>query len=698
LAVDIGGTFTDLVLVDYESGQLLARKILTTPTDPSQGVIAGVRWILDRHSIPASDVSQCVHATTLVTNALIERKGARVGLLTTQGFRDILEIGRELRYDLHDLFIEMPPPLVQRSMRLEVRERVLSNGKLLHPADEDGVRQAVRKLTAAGAEAVAIVFLHSYVNHANEQAVEAIISEENVDVFTSASYRVAPEIREYERTMTTVANAYVQPIVSRYIGDLELELRRLGLSGPLSLMNSSGGLSSAETARALPISLIESGPAAGALAAGFFGKLSGRRSVVAFDMGGTTAKACIVDDGVPLVAYTCEAGRINRFKRGSGLPLKVAAVDLVEVGAGGGSIASVNSLGLLKVGPKSAGAQPGPACYGLGGQDATVTDADLLLGYLRPDYFLGGEMRLDVDAAEAAVARIASVLRKGVIEIALGIHEIVTENMASATRTHIAERGRDPRNFALVATGGAGPVHACRLAKKLQLSQVLCPLGSGVASSVGLLVAPPRLDLAQAYIATLDAIDWGRVNAMYARMEKDAGEFLRRLGVADNGISMRALADIRYVGQGFEVLTELPPGPYAAHSIAEFAAAFESTYRALNERTELGLEIEAVTWRLRATGMSRDPERVGTALRDEHPSTRDGALPQNRRQAWFPELSGFVATPVYDRYSLTPGDSFRGPAIVEERESTVVVGPGTRFHIDEYCTLIMEFDRPTGLA
>jgi N-methylhydantoinase A len=693
LGVDIGGTFTDLILLNYTSGELLIAKTATTPDDPAEGVIQGVRQMLDGYGALAREIAHCVHATTLVTNALIERKGARVGLLTTAGFRDVLEIAREIRYDLYDLFIEVPEPLVRRRLRLEVGERVLSDGTCQLAVDPQKVKRAVRELAAAGVEALAIVFLHSYLNSVNEEAAERAATEEIPGLLVSSSYRVARELREYERTSTTVANAYVQPTVSRYIGRLSERLREMEIEAPLSLMNSSGGLSSAETAQVLPVTLVESGPAAGALIGGFFGRLAGEGNVLAFDMGGTTAKACLVDDGVPFVTYSFEAGRVHRFKRGSGLPLKIPAIDLIEIGAGGGSIAGMDRLGLLKVGPESAGAKPGPACYGLGGDTATVTDADLLLGYLRPDYFLGGAIQLQPAKSDEAVNRLAGKLGLAPIEVCWGIHDIVTENMASAARVHIAERGRDPRKFVLVATGGAGPVHGYGLARKLQIGVVLCPLGSGVASTLGLLVAPPRVDLVHAYVARLRAVDWHQVNGIFGQLRRESAQLLGQLGVVEEDVSFQALADLRYVGQGFEVLTTLPSGPYGADSSTEISVAFETTYRDLYERTVPGLEVEAVNWRLRASGPPINAERVATLYRGREPLKHAERPPQASREVYFPDLGGFVQTSVYDRYLLTPGDSFSGPAIVEERESTVVVGPDADFHIDEYHTLVMTIGR-----
>jgi N-methylhydantoinase A len=691
LGVDIGGTFTDLTLVDEQSGTLLTGKTLTSPADPSEGVIAGLHRLLTRNDVPADAIEHCIHATTLVTNALIERKGARTGLITTAGFRDVLAIGRELRYDLYDLRLEMPSPLVPSALRKEVAERVQADGSVNKTLNPDDVRRALNELVEDGVESVAIVFLHSYGNSEHEAIAEHVATDEFSQLFVSASYRLAREIREYERTSTTVANAYVQPLTSRYLARLEEQLSGLGVSGRLSLMVSSGGVTSAATAREKPITLTESGPAAGALVGGFFGQLAGESSVIAFDMGGTTAKACLIEDGRPLLTYSFEAGRVHRFKKGSGLPLKVPAIDLIEIGAGGGSIARIDRLGLLKVGPDSSGADPGPAAYDQGGEEPTVTDADLVLGYLNPASFLGGEMRLNVEAASNALARrLAEPLSREVTEIAWGIHDIVNENMASAARVHIAERGRDPRRFALVAIGGAGPVHAYHVARKLRLSRVLCPLGAGVASTMGMLIAPPQTDLVHAYVSPLDQLDWDRLNGIYADMRQEATAVLGQLGIPPHVIQFQPMADLRYIGQGFEVVTPLPAGLYSAENRASFAAAFDAAYTAVYGRTVPGLEIEALNWRLRATAPASGARQVAEALRTRTEAPGGAAL-IGQRPVYFPE-SGFVDTPVYDRYQLRPGESFTGPAIIEEHESTVVVGRAASFHIDPYQTLIMELE------
>ncbi len=490
IGIDIGGTFTDLLLVDPASGQTVAGKTLTTPDDPSRAVRTGLEQLLRDAGRSPEEVVQIVHGTTLVTNALIERKGATTALLTTRGFRDAVEIGREHRYDLYDLFLDLPKPLVPRYLRLEVTERVLSDGSIMIPLDRSEVEELGRALARQGIEAVAVCFLHSYLNPAHEREAGAILADVAPSLIVSLSSDVVPEIREYERASTTIANVYVRPVVARYLQRIQTGLQELGSSAPLLIMLSSGGICTVDTAARYPIRLVESGPAAGALAAAHIGTLTGRRSLLSFDMGGTTAKCCLIDNGQPSVTTEFEVSRVYRFKKGSGLPIRVPTIELIEIGAGGGSIARIDSLGLLKVGPDSAGADPGPACYGLGGGQPTVTDADLLLGYLDPEFFLGGRMRLDVAAARAAIGNLGQRLGLDEIATAWGIHQVVNEQMASAARIHAIEQGKDPRSYAIFAFGGAGPVHAYRVAEILHSPEIVIPLGAGVASTIGFLVAP----------------------------------------------------------------------------------------------------------------------------------------------------------------------------------------------------------------
>ena len=523
LGIDIGGTFTDLVIHDPRDGRAVIWKESTTPDDPARGALEGTRRVLEKAGAKPEQVGRVVHATTLFTNALIERKGARTGLLTTAGFRDVLEIGRERKYELYDLFIEMPKPLVARPWRREAKERLAQDGTVEIPLDVDAALAEVADLVKQGVESLAICFLHAYANPAHERAIGAAVAERFQNLSISLSSDIAPEIREYLRASTTVTNAYVRPLAEIYLERLEQALRAEGIPGGLFLMLSNGGLTHVSEAKRAPVQLLESGPAAGALAGAWFGRNAGLERVLAFDMGGTTAKLALVDDGEPLVAYGFEAAREKRFLRGSGLPIQIATVELIEIGAGGGSIARKSDLGTLNVGPESSGAQPGPACYGRGGTEATVTDADLTLGYLNADFFLGGAMKIDRAATDGAFGRLATTLGVEPGRAAFGVHDVVNENMAGAARVAIAERGRIPAEYALLATGGAGPVHAWHVARKLGINRVVCPPGAGAGSTIGMLMAPARVDRVASFNVALAGADFAAADARLRRPGEGVG-------------------------------------------------------------------------------------------------------------------------------------------------------------------------------
>ena len=694
LGVDIGGTFTDLVWVDDATGEVRVGKLLTTPKDPAQAVEQGVLRLLEESGAAPAGVRSLIHGTTLATNALIERKGARTGLLTTAGFRDALEIGREGRYDMYDLFIDLPAPLVPRHLRLEVPERITADGGVLRPLDAAGARAAIATLLAEGVEAIAISLLHAYRNPTHEGALARLVAEAAPGLPVSCSSEVVPEIREYERTSTTAANVYVMPLMGRYLDDLERKLADMGIPGGFFVMLSSGGIATPATAKRVPVRLVESGPAAGALAAARAARQAGESRLLSFDMGGTTAKACVIDGGEPLLAREFEVARADRFKRGSGLPIRVPVIELIEIGAGGGSIARLDRMGLLKVGPDSAGADPGPACYGLGGREPTVTDADLVLGYLDPDFFLGGRMRLDVDAAQRAITdRVGSPMGTDLARSAWNIHRVVNENMAAAARIHGIERGKDLRAYPLYAFGGAGPVHAWQVGRILRVPRVLVPFGAGAASALGLLSAPLAFDFVRTAPQRLDQADWGRVNALFAEMEAEGRAVLRQAGVADGEIRFRRSAEMRYAGQGHEVEGAVPAGTLGADTLEALTAGFESAYRALYHRTPMGVAIEALNWRLVVSGPEPLERGEATLQRSPLGATVDQirtVQPKRARSAYFPESGGYVETPVYDRYALAPGAAFAGPAIVEERESTTIIGPGARVRVDAWRTLVAE--------
>jgi N-methylhydantoinase A len=686
IGVDIGGTFTDLVCVDEATGAVRVAKLLTTPKEPAHAVEAGLVALLAEAASSPAAVSTVIHGTTLATNALIERKGARVGLLTTSGFRDALEIGREGRYDMYDIFIDPPAPLVPRHLRLEVTERLLADGSVLTPLDERSAEAAVRVLLAAGVEAIAVCLIHAYRNPVHERALGDLVRRMAPGLAVSCSSEVVPEIREFERTSTTAANVYVMPLMARYLDGLERKIHDLGVPGNFYVMLSSGGIATPETAKRVPIRLVESGPAAGALAAARVAREAGEPRMLSFDMGGTTAKACVIDRGQPLVAREFEVARADRFKKGSGIPIRVPVVELIEIGAGGGSVARTDRLGLLKVGPESAGADPGPACYGLGGTEATVTDADLLLGYLDPAFFLGGRMRLDVAAARRAIeSRVAKPLGLSLTEAAWGIHRIVNENMAAAARIHGIERGKDLRAYPLFAFGGAGPVHAWAVGRILRVPHVLVPFGAGAISAWGLLVAPLTFDFVRTASERLDRADWSRINQLFAAMEAEGRDVLARADVAPADIVIRRTAEMRYTGQGHEVEVDVPSGDLDVSSLAALTSRFEAAYRTLYGRTPLGVPIEALNWRVVVAAPT--PEISMGAAAAPAPGS-DSA--KSARPAYFPEADGYMQTPVYDRYRLAAGMRFDGPAIVEERESTTVIGPGARISIDARLNLVAE--------
>ena len=689
VGVDVGGTFTDFVLVDEKRDLIFTGKRLTTPEDPGLAITGGLERLVSESGTSVPELDAVVHGTTLVANTIIERKGAKVGLITTKGFRDSLEMGREIRYDLYDLFFEKPEPLAPRFLRQPVDERIDAKGNVLRPLDENTLGAAAEKLVAEGVEAIAICFMHAYANDAHERQAKEILDAKYPDMPITTSTEVAPEIREYERANTACANAYVLPLMQRYLGDLSQKLSDQGLKQPLYLMQSGGGIASVTRGQAAPIHLIESGPAAGATAGAFYGRLTGTERVISFDMGGTTAKMCLIEEYEPEHAHEFEAGRVRRFKKGSGLPLKVPVIDLIEIGAGGGSLARVDNMGLLKVGPDSAGSEPGPVCYGLGGTQPAVTDADLLLGYLSPEYFLGGEMNLDLGLVKDAVEeKLANVTGLSVEEVAAGIHSIVNENMASATRMYIAEKGRDPRRYALVASGGAGPVHAYGMAKLLKISRVICPLGAGVLSALGFLVAAPGTDSVRSYVSRLENLDWDRLNRLFRDMEEEAMAQIVEAGADPATVTMRRRADMRYSGQGFEIDVPVPDGEMDGSAADVMRQSFLDKYQELFGRQIGDLPIEALTWRIFASGPTPNVELnfAGQQI-DEEPSDK------GERQVYFPE-TGYATCKIYNRYALKPGDSFRGPAVIEERESTAVAGPDTTVSIDKYLNLVIDIDPP----
>ena len=672
LGIDIGGTFTDLVIHDPRDGRAVIWKESTTPDDPARGAIEGTRKVLAKARATPDQIGRVVHATTLFTNALIERKGAKTGLLTTAGFRDVLEIGRERKYELYDLFIEMPKPLVPRPWRREAVERLAPDGSVEKKLDIDAALAEVAALVKDGIESLAICFLHAYANPAHERAIGAAVAERFQNLSISLSSDVAPEIREYLRSSTTAANAYIRPLAELYLERLEQALRAEGIPGGLFLMLSNGGLTHVSEAKRAPVQLLESGPAAGALAGAWFGRNAGLDRVLAFDMGGTTAKLALVDDGEPLVAYGFEAAREKRFMRGSGLPIQIATVELIEIGAGGGSIAKKSDLGTLNVGPESSGAQPGPACYGRGGKDATVTDADLTLGYLNADFFLGGTMKIDKAATDTAFGTLAGALKVQPDRAAFGVHDVVNENMAGAARVAIAERGRIPSEYALLATGGAGPVHAWHVARKLGVKRVVCPPGAGAGSTIGMLMAPARVDRVASFTQPLAGVDFSVADRVFRDLERESHDVLRLTGADVGARTANRLADMRYIGQGSEITVALPE----ALSDSAVRAEFEKAYKALFARTPPGAAIQFVALRLSVTA-----PMPGTGGKLELPRHATASAEKGVRPVFFPDTGKMMQTRVWDRYALAPGVSIDGPAVFEENESTFIVGPGAKARV-----------------
>jgi N-methylhydantoinase A len=685
LGIDIGGTFTDLVLLNDNSGKLHFAKTLTTYPDPTVGILNGVYEILQNFHVNISDISTLVHGTTLVTNAIIERKGAKTGFITTKGFEDVLEIGREMRYDIYDLFITLPPPIVPQNLRVGVKERLDKNGHVLTKISKKSLETAVTALNTEGVESIGVCLLHSFANPKHEQFVGNFIKKKFPNLYVSLSSEVMPEIREYERSSATAMNAYVQPVTDEYLKKLEKQLQNIGFQGIINIMVSSGRLTTIDGARKIPIQLLESGPAGGSMASVFFGKLTNTPSLLAFDMGGTTAKASIIHDFKPEITNHFEAGRVHRFKKGSGLPVRIPVIDMIEIGAGGGSIARVNQLGLVTVGPDSAASDPGPACYGRGGKMPTVTDADLVLGYLNADYFLGGTMNLDIEAARNAIkTHLADPLSISIEEAALGIYRIVNENMANAARVHILEKGLDPRHYSMIAFGGAGPVHAFQVARLIGSPKMIVPVGAGVASALGFLVSPVASEEITSYVARLDRMNWAHVNTFLHKMAEKGYDFLERSGIQRTEATVTRVAEMRYVGQGHEITVTIPNGILSENSITEIEKRFKEEYALRYQRTIENVAMEAVTWRVVVSGQSPEIEPSQSI------QSIGNAYLKGTRKVWLPNQKGVIDCPVYDRYALPVGQKFEGPAIIEEMESTTVVGMDSTFEVDGHRNILID--------
>ena len=680
LGCDIGGTFTDFVLLNDQTGEIRINKCLTTPTDPSDAVEQGIRELEINTPGFVERMDEVIHGTTLVINSIIERKGAKTGLITTKGFRDVLEIGRGIRYAPYDIFAEFPKPLIPRQFRFEVDERIRNDGSVLKPLDIEEARRVVRSLLDRGVESIAVCLINSFENPTHELMLKEIIEKEAPGISLSISYRVLPQIKEYERTSTTVTNAYVKPLTGKYLSKLAGRLESIGYKGKLFIMLSSGGVTSVETAAEFPVRIIESGPTAAVIAGQYYGKLFAISEMFCFDMGGTTAKSCLIQKGIAGVVPTFEVGRVQRFMKGSGLTIQVPVVDLMEIGAGGGSIAKVSRMGTLQVGPESSGADPGPICYGRGGTDPCVTDADLLLGYLDENYFLGGEMKLDKEAARRGVEeRVARPLGVSFIQAVWGIHDLINETMAAAAKTHIAEKGGNPRIVPIVAFGGAGPVHAYGLARKLGAPRLLVPPNAGVGSALGFFTAPRAFDLLRSHKVSLGDAHFDEIENIFRDLEAEASKILKKEAM-EKEIQFERSLDMRFVGQGAETSVPISEREFAKVKKEEVRRLFDEVYEKLYGRTYPDSEVEFINFKVRASL----PERLLQLPKLEKKGQSLDKAIKGQRKAYSPIARDFIFYTVYDRYKLFPGATFRGPAIIEERESTLIVGEDASVSVDDF--------------
>lgn len=682
IGVDIGGTFTDIVAVNQKNGIQFNGKVLTTPKDPSEAVLSGVKDIIKKNKI---DPKNCriIHGTTLVANALIERKGVKTALLTTQGFKDVLEIGREWRYDLFSLDLEMPLPIVPRHLRFEIEERMNFKGEIIKSLDETGLIKVAKKIAKSGVETLAIVFMHSFKNAIHEKLAKKIIEAHVPNLNICLSSIVSPEIGEYERTSTSVANAYVQPIFKSYVTSLVKGLKKIGITNDLFLMLSDGGIVHQKTAIEFPIRLVQSGPAGGAQAATLYGKILKKNNVLCFDMGGTTAKACLIENGKPNRTTIFEVARVFRFSKGSGLPLQVPVVDMIEIGAGGGSIARIDGMGLIQVGPDSSSSYPGPACYGLGGQLPTVTDSDLILGYIDAENFLGGDMKLIKENAERAIKEhIADPLGITILNAAWAIHEIVTENMSQAASIHALEKGRKIEKFSMIPIGGAGPVHACSLMSKMNINQMISPANAGVASAIGMVASPNSFELVQTDMQLLEDLNFSKMQNQFKIMYKNGTKSLLKTGTTLEEINISNSVLMRYVGQGYEIEVPLNKGNLENKNIKNIQIEFEKVYKILFGRTEK-MPLEIISWRTIASGPI-----TNFIIQDKNFNTSTKTINTKKRKAYFGGKVYFN-TNVINRNNLSKSFQAKGPLIIEERESTLIIPPNFNVKMDPTGNLLI---------
>ncbi|AOZ01564.1 methylhydantoinase [Cupriavidus sp. USMAHM13] len=686
LAVDVGGTFTDTVLL--AGARRYTSKVLTTPEAPENGVIQGVQELLASAGLTLAQVDLFILGTTLATNALIERKGARTALITTEGFRDLVEIGWEDRFAQYDIFLDKPAPLVPRYLRFGVPERIDGKGRTLLPLDEAAVAALVPQLLEAQVESVAVTLLHGYANPIHEQRIRAILGELAPRLWVSLSSEVCPEIREYERLSTTCANAYVQPQVAGYLERLRARVAALGLRSPLFLMTSGGAITNIEAGIAQPVRLVESGPAGGAVLSRRVAEQSGIARALSFDMGGTTAKICFIDDYQPQITRSFEFGRVHRHLKGSGLPIRIPVIEMVEIGAGGGSVARIDALGRVQVGPDSAGSDPGPASYGLGGAEPTVTDANAVLGVLDPARFAAGKVALQPELARRALqARIAPALEAAPEYAALAVAEIVTENMANAARVHASELGKTVEDYTLVAFGGAAPLHAAALARRLGIRRVVVPQSAGVGSALGFLWAPIAYQAVRSFYQRLDAFDADAANAVLEQLAGSARAIVAQ-AAPGHALAVQRLAYMRYAGQGHEIPVEVPAGALGSADAQVLAAAFEAAYAALYARTLPGNPVEVISWSVNVSTAAPRLDAAGTAAAAGTPARR--AVAQGVRVVVEAGSGAARGIPVYERTVLPPGVAVDGPALVVEDETTTVVPAGFRFVLDGDGHLVLD--------
>jgi N-methylhydantoinase A len=682
VGVDSGGTFTDICLFEEDEGRVEVWKVSSTPDDPSRGIAQGVeegmrRVAPEAGDQPASPVSYFGHGTTVATNALIQHKGVPTGLVTTDGFRDLLEIGRQKRPDLYDIFADKPLTLVQRDLRLGVAERVRHDGSVETALDEEAVRAAARKLRAAGVSAVAISFLYSFVHPEHERRAKEIVGEEFPEAFICTSHEIAPEFREFERLSTAVVNAYLGPVMKRYIDRLALRLTSLGMSGTPHLTQSNGGVIGFETAAEKPVRTVLSGPSTGVVGAQAIGRAADLPDLITFDMGGTSTDVALLKSG---------EARLTSEAIVHGHPIKAPMLDIHTVGAGGGSIAYVDSGGLLKVGPRSAGADPGPVCYGKGNTEPTVTDANIVLQTLNPRYLLGGRMAVRQDLSKEAISKLAQRLGLGLMETAQGIISVVTANMAKAIRVISVQRGHDPRDYTLMAFGGAGPLHAARLAKELDIKRILVPRNPGILCAMGLLLTDLRADFATTWLLPLDGLVLGEIERAFASLNTQAEAWFGHENIAPDARRLQRTVDMRYAGQNYELAIALPDGPITSKTLDLLAQGFADAHQRMYGFLAENEPVQLVTFRLEATGL------VSKATMKVHSPAGEDASHAIResRDVWLAESREFVACPVYMRDELKCGNRFSGPAIVEQMDSTTVVLPGMTGRIDPYLNLILE--------